>query len=74
MQHNSHSGNTTVILARSVFEFKDLYMYSTGQGFFHQSACTRVQRGPMERIKILHPAMVNPESAGTRRPRCVNDR
>ena len=48
--------------------------YSTGQGFFHQSARPRVQRDPMERIKILHPAAVTPESAGTRRPRCVIDR
>ena len=38
--------------------------YSTGQGFFHQSARPRVQRGPMEKIKILHPAAVTPESAG----------
>ena len=48
--------------------------YSTGQGFFHQSACPRMQRGPMERIKILHPATVTPESAGMPRPRCVIDR
>ena len=41
--------------------------YSTGQGFFHQSARPRVQRGPMERIKILHPATVTPESASTLR-------
>ena len=44
------------------------------KGFFHQSACPRVERGPMERIKILHPATVTPESAGTRRPPCVIDR
>ena len=52
----------------------DFTVYSTGQGFFHQSARPRVQRGPMERIKILHPATVTPESAGTRCPCCIIDR